>query len=141
MESIGGNSYESKFGKISRGDILVILKKDGSRSLIKVERFRESVSSPEDKPKIMVDYIQLLPEISYEPLISLDDFENTVKETRPVMNISDQDFENFLELTRFMMIYEKIKTAFGGKDPVSEAFDEAMKGAGFKPVKAGVAKV
>lgn len=124
---VSEDSRKTKFGTISRGDILVILKKDGSRSVLRVARFRESVFSPTDKPTTMIEYVEIYPEISFEPLISLDDFQSMVKETRLVINISDQDFENFLELTRFMIMYEKIKTAFGGKDPVSEAFDEAMK--------------
>lgn len=112
MENGSSNAYVSnRFGKISRGDILVILKKDGSRSVVRVARFRESASSPTDKPTIMIEYAEIYPEISFEPLISLENFENMVKVLKPVMCMSDQEWDQFYDFLRHSRSLEIIKEA------------------------------
>ena len=110
-------SRETKFGVISAGDILVILKKEGSRSVIRVAIFRESLFSPSANPVTMIEYVEIMPEISFEPLMPLEKFENMIRVIKPVMYMSDREWDRFYEFLQhsrslqiFKEAYEKFKT-------------------------------
>lgn len=106
------NSRKTKFGTIHKGDILVILKKDYSRSVLRVARFRESLSSPLVDSVTMIEYVEIYPEISFEPLISLEEFESTVQIMKPVMYMSDQEWDKFYDFLRHSRSLEIIKEAY-----------------------------
>ena len=113
-----------------RGDV-VFWEIKGERSVIRVDKVKFYSDG-----FVLMNYTSLFPNIFTGCLMRQEDF-SSLKNIKPLFNLLDQDFENFLELIRFMAMYEKIKTFFGGKNPVAGAFDEAMKEVGFKPLRIG----